>query len=392
VTRGSIPGIADQTPHRYNLPASHAPPAYRLRINIMPRFRLISVFAALVALLLTVLYGLFQTSRPTDDGSLPLDSSGAQVLLEVFFSEPDNPSSSSLRGGPDSLLAQSIDEARYSVDVALYSLNLWSVRDALLRAHRRGVAVRMVTESDNILEREIDELEQAGIPVLGDRREPLMHHKFVVIDRMEVWTGSMNMTMNGAYRNDNNLVRVRSVALAENYTHEFEEMFVEDRFGALSLRDTPQPSLNLDGMLVQIYFSPDDDPAARIIELLLAAEHSIDFMVFAFTADEITDAMLDRAQDGVIVRGVIERGQASNQGSEYETLRQSVIDVRLDANQHNMHHKVIVIDGEIVITGSYNFSRNAQEFNDENVLVLHNAVVASQFLIEFERIFNAAQH
>jgi phosphatidylserine/phosphatidylglycerophosphate/cardiolipin synthase-like enzyme len=94
----------------------------------------------------------------------------------------------------------------------------------------------------------------------------------------------------------------------------------------------------------------------------------------------------------VIVRGVIERGQASNQGSEYDTLRQSVFDVRLDANQHNMHHKVIVIDGEIVITGSYNFSRNAQEYNDENVLVLHNAVVASQFLIEFERIFNAAQH
>jgi len=351
----------------------------------MPRFRLISIFAALVALLLTALYGLFQTPQPTDDALLPQITSGAQEPLHVFFSEPDNPSSSSFRGGPDSLLAQSIDEARYSVDVALYSLNLWSVRDALLRAHRRGVAVRMVTDSDNILEREIQELEQAGIPVLGDRREPLMHHKFVVIDRMEVWTGSMNMTINGAYHNDNNLLRVRSVALAENYTHEFEEMFVEDRFGALSL-------LNIGGMLVQTYFSPDDDPASRIIELLLAAEHSIDFMVFAFTADEISDAMLERAQDGVIVRGVIERGQASNQGSEYETLRQSVIDVRLDANHRNMHHKVIVIDGETVITGSYNLSRNAREFNDENVLVLHDAVVASQFLIEFERIFNAAQH
>ncbi len=358
---------------------------------MLPRFRPLSLFAALVALLLTALCGLFQSSPTPDDGAQSSLTSGADAAIDIYFSQPGDPASSTLRGGPDSLLAQSIDEARYSVDAALYDLNLWSVRDALLRAHRRGVLVRMVTESDNILEREIDELEEAGIPVLGDRREPLMHHKFVVIDRLEVWTGSMNMTMNGAYRNDNNLVNIRSSVLAENYTREFEEMFVEDRFGALSLRDTPHPSFSIDGIFVEVYFSPDDDPAARIIELLLDAEQSIDFMVYAFTADEIADAMLERSRAGVVVRGVIERGQAANEGSDYDLLSQSEIDLRLDANQRNMHHKVIIIDGTTVITGSYNFSRSAQEFNDENVLMLHDADVASQFLIEFERIFNAAE-
>ena len=55
-----------------------------------------------------------------------------------------------------------------------------------------------------------------------------MHNKFVILDRLEVWTGSMNYTINGAYHNDNNLVRVRSNRLADNYTAEFEEMFVDD--------------------------------------------------------------------------------------------------------------------------------------------------------------------
>ncbi len=356
-----------------------------------PRFRPVSLIAALIAILLVILYSSFQSSLPSNEDPQRPTTGDADASIEVLFSEPDDPMSSTLRGGPDSLLAQSIDEARYSVDVALYDLNLWSVRDALLRAHRRGVAVRMVTDSDNILEREIGELEQAGIPVIGDRREPLMHHKFVVIDRLVVWTGSMNMTVNGAYRNDNNLVRIRSTVLAGNYTREFEEMFIEDRFGALSLHDTPHPLFTIDGVQVEVYFSPDDDPAARIVELLLNAEQSIDFMVYVFTADEIADALLDRASAGVAVRGVIERGQAGNEGSEFERLRQSGIDIRLDANERNLHHKVIVIDGKTVITGSYNFSRSAREFNDENVLVLHDAEVASRFLLEFGRVFNAAQ-
>jgi phosphatidylserine/phosphatidylglycerophosphate/cardiolipin synthase-like enzyme len=356
---------------------------------MLPRIRPVSLIATLIALLLIALWGCFQSSPPPDDDAQILATGGAEASLEVLFSKPNDPTSSTLRGGPDALLAQSIDEARYSVDVAMYDLNLWSIRDALLRAHRRGVAVRMITDSDNILEREIGELEQAGIPVIGDRRAPLMHHKFVVIDRLVVWTGSMNMTVNGAYRNDNNLVRIRSTMLAGNYTREFEEMFVEDRFGALSLHDTPHPMFTIDGLQVEVYFSPDDNPEARIVELLLNAEQSIEFMVYAFTDDDIANAMLDRASAGIAVRGVIERGQAGNEGSEYERLRQSGIDIRLDFNERNMHHKVIVIDGMIVITGSYNFSRSAQEFNDENVLVLHNADVASRFLIEFGRVFNA---
>ncbi len=91
------------------------------------------------------------------------------------------------------------------------------------------------------------------------------------------------------------------------------------------------------------------------------------------------------------MRGVIERGQAGNEGSEYERLHQSAIDVRLDSSRHSMHHKVIVIDARIVITGSYNFSRSAQEYNDENVLIIHDVATATRFLLEFERIFSTAE-
>jgi len=74
--------------------------------------------------------------------------------------------------------------------IAVLSLSLWSICDALLDALRRGMNVSMVMESDNMDSDEVRELIAADIPILGDRREGLMHDKFVVIDRQEVWTGS----------------------------------------------------------------------------------------------------------------------------------------------------------------------------------------------------------
>ena len=217
-----------------------------------------------------------------------------------------------------------------------------------------------------------------------------MHHKFVIIDRSTVWTGSMNFTVNGAYRNDNNLVRVQSVNIARDFAREFEEMFINDRFGALSLADTPYPTVMIEGVMVEVWFSPDDGVIERVVELVSQAQDEVVIMAFALTSDPLAEALLERAEAGVSVMIVIERGQAGNAGSDIERLRQGGIELLLDGNPANMHHKVIIIDGSIVITGSYNFSRNAEEFNDENLLVIHHSGLAARFLLEWDRVYAQA--
>lgn len=312
--------------------------------------------------------------------------------ISVYFSDPADPASESLRGGPDQELANAIENAMVTIDIAAYDLNLWSIRDALLAAHQRGVTVRFVTESDNLDELEIQEIAASGIPVLGDRREGLMHHKFIIIDRFEVWTGSMNFTISGAYRNDNCLLMVRSSQLAENYLTEFDEMYITDYFGDDSVQDTPNQQFTHDGVQMESYFSPDDQVANRIIELISSARESIAFMVYSFTSEDIALAMIDRVDSGVAVSGVIEEGQfISNVNSQYDVLKTGGVEVRLDGNYRNMHHKTIIIDGEIVITGSYNFSNSAETRNDENMLVIHNGYIAAVFLDEFERVFGQSE-
>jgi phosphatidylserine/phosphatidylglycerophosphate/cardiolipin synthase-like enzyme len=310
-------------------------------------------------------------------------------IVSIYFTAPGN---DSYRGGPDQYLVLAIDEARSQVDGALYDLNLWSVRNALLRAQHRGVLVRLVIESDSLDRTEIQELISFGIPVVEDNTESLMHNKFLIIDHSEVWTGSMNLTVNGAYRHLNNLVRIRSTLLAENYTKEFEEMFLEGYFGQVSLNNTPHSRLEIDGLVIENYFSPDDSIGERILDLVLEAEESVFFMFYAFTSDGIGDALLYQNSQGVLVRGVFDAYQdRTGIGGEYQRLRDQGLDVLLDGHPEKMHHKVMIIDGKTVVTGSYNLTRSAEIKNDENILVIHDQGIAELFMNEFDWIYQDGQ-
>jgi phosphatidylserine/phosphatidylglycerophosphate/cardiolipin synthase-like enzyme len=219
-----------------------------------------------------------------------------------------------------------------------------------------------------------------------------MHDKFVIIDRTEVWTGSMNFTTGGGYLDNNNLIRLRSTKLAEDYSHEFEQMFIDDHFGSLKSADTPNPAVTINGSPIEIYFSPQDGTLEHILGVINTAQESIAFMAYSFTSDELAEALIARAHSGVRVIGVFDKDQYhSNAGTEYDTLTQAGIDVRLDGNPRLMHHKVIIIDQQTVITGSYNFSHNAEHNNNENTLIIHNQDIAAQYLTEFQRIYDSSQ-
>ena len=310
----------------------------------------------------------------------------------LYFTNPEGASASTLRGGPDAKLAAAMDAAAESIDVAAQEIDLWSIRDALIRAHERGLKVRVVTESEYVSNPEMQALALAGIPLRGDERQPLMHNKFVVIDGQEVWTGSMNLTVNGAYRNNNNLLRIESATLAQHYTEEFEEMFIEDRFGPLSWPDVPQNTIEVGGTQIEVLFSPDMRVGDRIVALLQGAEKSIHVMAFNLTLDPIADTILRRAGEGVEVQGLFDADQSQNQGSDVARFEEFGLDIMFDGNPSKMHHKVIIVDGSIVITGSYNFSRNAEEKNDENVLIIYSRELAAQYLEEFSRLREIASY
>jgi phosphatidylserine/phosphatidylglycerophosphate/cardiolipin synthase-like enzyme len=127
-----------------------------------------------------------------------------------------------------------------------------------------------------------------------------------------------------------------------------------------------------------------------LISLINRANRSIYVAVYSFTRDLLATALISSMERGVEVRVVIERERAYEQGSEYPRLKSAGVDVRLDGNPNLMHHKFMVIDGYIVVTGSYNWSSAAEDRNDENIVVILDRDVAQRFVQEFERIWQTA--
>ncbi len=344
------------------------------------------------------------TMLPTPDIEDPSSSDGGLTPIELqagygvrgswfelYFTNPSSPISPQGTGGVDGPLVEAIDGARLSIDIAAYSISLNSVRNALIRAHQRGVTVRMVMESSNMENSDPQRMLEAGIPIFGDNREGLMHDKFIIIDRSEVWMGSMNYTDSGAYDDNNHMFRIFSTKMAENYIKEFEEMFNDDMFGPDAVSQTPNPSLIIDGTQVDTFFSPDDRVLRSLAPVLSSAEESIYFLAFSFTSNDLGDIVRAKAEEGLDIRGVMDDEQIrSNQGTEFDPFRQAGLDVLIDGMDGQMHHKVFIIDEKIVVFGSYNFSQAAEERNDENLLIVHHEGIAEQFMKEFQRVSRQA--
>lgn len=236
------------------------------------------------------------------------------------------------------------------------------------------------------LEEVIDVLDSKGAEVVTDEDNPgraLMHNKFCILDDSIVITGSMNPTDNGVGKNNNNLVVISSKYLVSNYNDEFDELFDSD-FGIGS--GVKYPLIKFNGYFIENYFCPEDDCEEKVLDVLENANSSIYFMTFSFTSDKIGDFLIANS-DRLDVKGVFEKFQ-NNQWSEYRKMQDiDELEIKFDTNSNMMHHKVFIIDNETVILGSYNPTKNANENNDENILIIHDRGIAELFVEEFGRLF-----
>ena len=343
---------------------------------------------------------LFMTEPLTDEtlgqwpASVPVEEvSASGDWWSVYFTNPGTD------GNPieDELIAL-IDNADSMIHIASFEFNLDAVAEALIAAHERGVEVQWVTDDEHGIDADEEEghgqiemLDDAGIEVKDDHRGALMHNKFWLFDGETTWTGSTNITENGTLLNNNNVIVIDSPALTAIYEREFQEMWTGDEFGPTSPSTVSQQSMVIDGSSIQVLYGAEDEVATLLSELLARAESEIRFMAFSFTHDDMGGTMLSRANAGVDVAGIFEQRGSETEYSEMPALYCAGLPVRQDGNSRTFHHKVLIIDQHIVVTGSFNFSANADESNDENVIIIDNAEIAAEYLKEYDRRWAEAE-
>ncbi|RPD49524.1 DUF1669 domain-containing protein [Hymenobacter sediminis] len=137
----------------------------------------------------------------------------------------------------------------------------------------------------------------------------------------------------------------------------------------------------------QVYFSPGEECVAAIRGFIHNARHTLDVCVFTVADDRLSAALLVAHQRGVRLRLLTDNDKVLDRGSDVRELHFAGIPVRTDCTTNHMHHKFAIADGQLVLTGSYNWTRSAAQYNLENLLITPDAAIVKRYAAEFERLW-----
>jgi phosphatidylserine/phosphatidylglycerophosphate/cardiolipin synthase-like enzyme len=135
---------------------------------------------------------------------------------------------------------------------------------------------------------------------------------------------------------------------------------------------------------VQVYFSPKGGATDAVVNALDHATNSVLVQAYSFTSAPIARALVDAHRRGVKVQVILDDSQRTEKYSEADFLRNSSVLTLIDARHAIAHNKIILIDGYLILTGSFNFTRAAEEHNAENLLVINDPVLAKQYIANWQ--------
>lgn len=130
---------------------------------------------------------------------------------------------------------------------------------------------------------------------------------------------------------------------------------------------------------IQVYFSPKGGCTEAIIKEIAAAKSSILVQAYSFTSAPIARTLLDAHKRGVSINVLLDKSQRTEKYSSADFLVNSGIPTKIDARHAIAHNKIMVIDGETVLTGSFNFTTAAEERNAENLLIIKDKNLAARY-------------
>jgi len=137
---------------------------------------------------------------------------------------------------------------------------------------------------------------------------------------------------------------------------------------------------------------PHGDCANRLVYWFSQANNSIHIMIYSFTLDTVGDALIQAKGKGVDVKIAWDKTEVNVEGSEYQRLKNAGIDIRIDREPgiSLLHDKVAIIDGRVIITGSFNWSTEANQHDRENLIVVNSQAWGAAYEQDFQQIWNAS--
>ncbi|MEM3373684.1 MAG: phospholipase D-like domain-containing protein [Candidatus Woesearchaeota archaeon] len=269
------------------------------------------------------------------------------------------------------------------IKCAFYELNLNDIIE-LLKTKNSEIIIEDSTykKNKNLYIDTFSNSSNRNYSFLSGFSKALMHNKFCIFDKKIVFTGSMNPTFNDNYLNDNNILIIESKKLAELFLDEFYEL-KNNIYG--KGKKSGNNIIYFNKTKIEVYFCPEDNCQYQVFKKIENAKHNIYFMTFSFTDYEIAYTLLNnKIKKNLTIIGVYDSSQISNYSTYYILKNFSI----LDKNEYKMHNKVFIIDNKTILTGSYNPTKNANFYNDENLIIIEDRDIAQKYLKNFFKVYN----
>ena len=138
--------------------------------------------------------------------------------------------------------------------------------------------------------------------------------------------------------------------------------------------------LTLQNTPVQVFFSPRGGAQDALVATIGQAKDSILVQAYSFTSAPIAKALVEAAKRGVKIEAILDKSQRSERYTGATFLKNEGIPVYIDDKHAIAHNKGMIIDGSIVVTGSFNFTKAAEEKNAENLLIIRNKEMAKIYM------------
>jgi phosphatidylserine/phosphatidylglycerophosphate/cardiolipin synthase-like enzyme len=130
---------------------------------------------------------------------------------------------------------------------------------------------------------------------------------------------------------------------------------------------------------IEVHFSPQGGCTEAIVREIEAARSSILIQAYSFTSAPIAKAVVEAYKRGVHVEVILDSSHKTAEYSSADFLHHAGIPVLIDSEHAIAHNKIMIIDGQVVITGSFNFTKQAEQSNAENLLVIRDKILADQY-------------
>lgn len=141
-------------------------------------------------------------------------------------------------------------------------------------------------------------------------------------------------------------------------------------------------------IIASAHFSPGEDCRRKIRELCRQARKSVDICVYTISDDPLSEEILVCHQRGVAVRVISDNEKQFDAGSDVQWLRDKGVPLRIDSGPYHMHHKFALFDGQLLLNGSFNWTRSASTSNEENFVVVDQPELLAAFSHEFESLWS----